>query len=148
MENLILLFKDVDFSNMIWQVFTPLIFSIADILTGFIQALINHDVDSQKMRTGLWHKALLLIIILLGFVTSFAFNLPFISHSICVFIVIMETVSIAENLKKAGINLGYLTSVLKVKSEQGIENVNYKKTIEIISKIAEENKNERSKDDE
>lgn len=148
MENLILLFKDVDFSNMIWQVFTPLIFSIADILTGFIQAIINHDVDSQKMRNGLWHKALLLIIILLGFITSFAFNLPFISRSICIFIVIMETVSIAENLKKAGINLGYLTSVLKVKSEQGIENVNYKKTIEIISKIAEENKNERSKEDE
>lgn len=148
MENLILLFKDVEFTNMIWQVILPVAFSIADILTGFIQAIINKDVDSQKMRNGLWHKALLLIIILLGFVTSFAFNLPFISRSICIFIVIMETVSIAENLKKAGINLGYLTSVLKVKSEQGIENVNYKKTIEIISKIAEENNNERIKEDE
>ena len=60
----------------------------------------------------------------------------------------METVSIAENLKKAGINLGYFGSVLKVKSEQGIENVNYKKTVDILTKIVEENKNERSKDDE
>lgn len=60
----------------------------------------------------------------------------------------METVSIAENLKKAGIDLGRLGNLLKVKQETGIENINYKKTIDIISKIAEENKNERSKEDE
>lgn len=148
MENLILLFKDVDFTNMIWQIITPLIFSIADVLTGFIQAIINRNVDSQKMRNGLWHKALLLIIIILGFVTGFAFNVMFISRSICIFIIVMETVSIAENLKKAGIDLGRLGNLLKVKSENTIENVNYKKTVDILSKIVEENKSERSKDDE
>ena len=148
MENLILLFRDVDFTNMIWQIITPLIFSIADVLTGFIQAIINRNVDSQKMRNGLWHKALLLIIIVLGFVTGFAFNVMFISRSICIFIIVMETVSIAENLKKAGIDLGRLGNLLKVKSENTIENVNYKKTVDILSKIVEENKSERSKDDE
>lgn len=148
MENLILLFRDVDFTNMIWQIITPLIFSIADVLTGFIQAIINRNVDSQKMRNGLWHKALLLIIIILGFVTGFAFNVMFISRSICIFIIVMETVSIAENLKKAGIDLGRLGNLLKVKSENPIENVNYKKTVDILSKIVEENKSERSKDDE
>lgn len=60
MEDLILLFKDVDFTNIIWQVITPLIFSIADILTGFIQALINHDVDSQKMRNRIMAQSFII----------------------------------------------------------------------------------------
>lgn len=132
MEDLILLFKDVNFTNMAWQVLAPLIFSVADILTGFIQAVINHDVDSQKMRNGLWHKALLLIIILLGFVTGFAFNLMFIPRSISIFIIVMEIVSITENLKKGGINLGWLGSILKVKDETGIKNINYQQTMDVL----------------
>lgn len=50
MNDLILLLKDVDFSNIYYQIMTPLIFSLADIATGFIQAVINNDVNSQKMR--------------------------------------------------------------------------------------------------
>ena len=147
MENLILLLKDVEFTNIAWQIVTPFVFSLADVATGFIQALINKNVDSQKMRNGLWHKVLLLIIVILGFVVSFAFNIHIISRAICIFVVVMETVSIAENLKKAGIELGAIGSVLKVKSDEDtIKNINYQKTIEIMKKITEEN--ERSKQDE
>ena len=143
MEEIIEVLKSLDFSNIAWQIATPLIFSIADFLTGFIQAVINHDVDSQKMRTGLWHKTLLLIIIILGFTIDFAFNLNFVSKSICIFIISMEVVSIAENLKKAGIEIGRIGNILKTESGETINNVNYKKTVEIISKISEENKKER-----
>lgn len=92
---------------------------------------------------------MILIIIILAFLVEFTFNLRFISKTVCLFVILMETVSIFENLKKAGLNLGKLGNILKVKFEEtGIENINYKKTIEIINKIAEENKTERSKEDE
>ena len=39
-----------------------------DILTGYVAALVRHDVSSTKMREGLGHKALLLCVELLSFV--------------------------------------------------------------------------------
>ena len=41
------LLQTLTFSNIIWQVITPLIFSGLDILTGYIQAVINKNVDSN-----------------------------------------------------------------------------------------------------
>lgn len=100
MENLIKILDQLDFSSILWQIMTPVIFSMADIVTGLIQAIINKNLDSQKMRMGLLHKTLLIIIILLGFTLDFTFNLNFVSRAICIFVIVMETVSIAENLKK------------------------------------------------
>lgn len=98
-------FMNLQFSNIIWQIVTPLIFSLADIITGYIQAIINKNVDSQVMREGLLHKMLLLVVLMLSFIMQFAFNLSFISIVVCLYICIMETTSILENLKKAGIEL-------------------------------------------
>ena len=58
------LLKTLDFSNFGWIIATPIIFSIADILTGLIQAIINDDVKSKKMREGLLHKTLIIIVLL------------------------------------------------------------------------------------
>ncbi len=98
-------FMNLQFSNIIWQIVTPLIFSLADIITGYIQAVINKNVDSQVMREGLLHKMLLIVILILSFIMQFAFGLSFISVVVCVYICLMETTSILENLKKAGIDL-------------------------------------------
>lgn len=105
-------FMNLQFSNIIWQIVTPLIFSLADIITGYIQAIINKNVDSQVMREGLLHKMLLLVVLILSFIMQFAFNLSFISIVVCLYICIMETTSILENLKKAGIELK-ITDFLK-----------------------------------
>ena len=43
-------FSNLNFNSVMWEIFTPLIFSLSDIITGYIQALINKNVDSQKMR--------------------------------------------------------------------------------------------------
>lgn len=106
------------FSNLLWQILTPIIFNLADIVTGFIQAVINKNVDSSKMRTGLWHKLLLIICVLLSFVFDIAFNLKIVSTIVCSYIVIMELFSILENLAKAGINFGKLTEILNIKKEK------------------------------
>lgn len=105
-------FMNLEFKNIIWQIVTPLIFSLFDIITGYVQAFINKNVDSKKMREGLLHKFLLLTIIFIGFIIQFAFGIKHISVGICLYICLMELTSILENLKKAGIELK-ITNFLK-----------------------------------
>lgn len=126
MEKYVAILSNLDFTNVIWQIVAPICFSFADIITGFIQAVINNNVDSQKMRNGLLHKVALIIILVLGFILELTFNLKIISKGICIFIIIMETISITENLKKMGIELGWLTRILKEKSDNTTnENLSY-----------------------
>lgn len=127
------LIKNLNFSSVMWQIATPLIFSISDIITGYIQALINKNVDSQKMRVGLLHKVLILIIIILSFTIQFAFNIKYVASFVCIYVTLMEIVSILENLKKANIELGKLSEILKNKNDETTsESVN--KLIDTINK--------------
>lgn len=114
MEELI---QSLNFSNIIWQVLTPLIFSGLDIFTGYIQAVINKNVDSKVMREGLLHKCLLIVAILIGYVVEYAFGINAVAQVITVYICLMEVMSILENLKKAGVDLGKLGDFLKNKEE-------------------------------
>lgn len=107
--------QTLNFSSVAWQILAPCIFTICDVVTGFIQAVINKDVDSQIMRNGLLHKVLIVIIILLSFVADLSFNLNFVSKIVCGYVILMETTSILENLKKAGLDIGKLTEILKDK---------------------------------
>lgn len=121
------LIKDLNFTSVAWQIFTPLCFSLADFITGYIQALINKNVESRKMRVGLLHKTLILLVIILSFVVDLAFNLKYIASFVCVYVVVMEIMSILENLKKAGINVGKFNKGLeeanKIKQDQKIEKI-------------------------
>lgn len=107
--------QNLNFSNIAWQILAPCIFSLCDILSGFTQAVINKDVDSQIMRNGLLHKVLIIIIVLLSFVIDLSFGLSFVSKIVCGYVIVMEATSILENLKKAGIDVGKLTDILKNK---------------------------------
>ena len=122
----IMLIEKLNFSNMIWQIVTPLIFSLFDVITGYIQAIINNNVDSKIMREGLFRKILLILVIFLSFIFQYAFNIPLISKVVCIYIIIMEIVSILENLKKAGVDLGKLGELLKIKAENETIDVNIK----------------------
>ena len=108
----------LNFSSITWQLLTPVIFSLADVVTGFVQAIINKNVDSQVMRTGLLHKILITIIICLSFVIDITFSLSFVSKIVCVYVIVMELTSILENVKKAGIEVGKLTEILTNKRKE------------------------------
>lgn len=108
----------LNFSSIAWQIITPICFSLADILTGFIQALINKNPDSQIMRAGLLHKILIILVIILSFIIDLAFNLNFISKIVCTYVVVMEITSILENLQKAGIDLKFLNDFFKKGGEK------------------------------
>lgn len=110
--------QTLDFSSILWQILTPIIFSLSDVLTGFIQAIINNNLDSKIMRQGLLHKILIILVVILSFVVDRTFNLPIISKIVCIYVIIMETISIFENLTKAGINFGKLTDLLKIKGKE------------------------------
>ena len=126
MDKIYTILNQFDFSNIAWQIMTPLIFSMIDIVSGLIQAIINKSVDSQKMRVGLLHKTLLILIILAGFTLDFTFNLNFVSKSICIFVIGMEIISITENMKKSGLNVGKIANILKEKSNNTVnDNLNY-----------------------
>lgn len=113
----------LNFSNITWQILTPIIFSLADILTGFIQAVINKNVDSSVMRKGLLHKILIIIVVFLGFVIDATFSINIVAKIICSYIIIMELTSILENLKKASLDFGPVTEILKNKEVKNNENV-------------------------
>ena len=112
------LLQTLTFSNIVWQVITPLIFSGLDILTGYIQAVINKNVDSKVMREGLLHKCLLIVAIVIGYVVEYAFGLKTVSSVITIYICVMELMSILENLKKAGIDLKAFGDILKNKEDK------------------------------
>lgn len=92
----------------LWFMACALVMSLFDVVTGFVGAAIRGEISSSKMREGLGHKMLLVLIILLavllqGFTTHIGdtgWNVPLIMP-VCGYIVIMEVASIVENIKKA-----------------------------------------------
>lgn len=127
MENLQYFIQNLDFANTFWQIGTTLFFMLGDIISGVVSAIILKNLDSQKMREGLLRKVLLILIVLLGFVVGGAFKITFVSKAVCIYIIVMETISILENVKKAGIDLGKLGELLKIKQEENTINLVVKK---------------------
>lgn len=77
---------------------------VMDYLTGLAKAIAQKDIDSTKMRDGLWHKAAYVAVIVLAEViehgqeaVDLGFTVPLIVPA-CVYIVVTETASILENL--------------------------------------------------
>lgn len=122
--NLEEIINSLNFTNIFWQGGATLIFMIGDIISGIVQAIINKDLDSQKMREGILRKMLLILVVILSFIFQYAFNIPAISKIVCIYIIIMEIISILENVKKAGVDLGKLGDLLKIKTDEETININ------------------------
>lgn len=79
-------------------------FMLLDVVTGFVQAIMNKCVDSKVMKTGLFHKCGFLLAIVFGCLCEYAmnyidlgFDVP-IQDVVCGYIIVMEIASILENL--------------------------------------------------
>ena len=108
-----------------YAVIISLAFIAFDFLTGFLQACANKDVQSEKLRQGLFHKCGFLLAIVFGFLCEFAmqfidlgFDVP-IGSAVCVYIILTEIVSILENLGKFSPELASSSfmSIFKVHNE-------------------------------
>ena len=96
--------NNISFTHRYWVLLLPLILMAADIITGWIQATINGTWDSTKMRKGLYRKSGELLIIVIAYVISIAIKLPFdVASFIGGYVIIMELISVCENLNQAGL---------------------------------------------
>lgn len=110
------------YSHIYWIFLLPLIGSGADIVTGWIQASINNCWKSVIMRKGLYRKGGELLVVIIAFIAEEA--VPALASYrlatwISFYIVVMEAVSVLENLNQAGVNFPkvLLKKLGKVKEE-------------------------------
>lgn len=104
-------------------IIVALLFVAFDIISGVLQSLINGTFESKKMRIGGLHKLFLIVVIAFGVALDFAqnlanlgFNVPCLT-AICIYITLMEIMSIIEN-----INLGFPNALPRglVKTLKGV----------------------------
>lgn len=114
--------SNITYSHVYWVFLLPMIGAGADIVTGWIQASINGNWDSTKMRKGLYRKGGELLIVLISFVAQEA--VPVIADCrlatwISLYVVVMEAISCLENLSKAGVSFprSILSKLGKLKKE-------------------------------
>lgn len=81
-----------------------LLMILMDVITGIMQACKNKTLNSTVLREGLWHKLAEIVAIVFAYLVSFvpdAFDinvsLPLLTP-VCVYIVIMEIISVLENI--------------------------------------------------
>lgn len=96
--------QEISFTHRYWILLLPLALMTADIITGWIQASINNTWDSTKMRVGLFRKSGELLVVIVAYVIYAAISLPVdVPAFVASYIVIMEVISVFENLDQAGI---------------------------------------------
>lgn len=113
--------EQIQFTAPYWVLLLPLIAAVGDIITGWIQATVNGTWDSSKMRMGLYRKLGEILVVLMAWVVDVAIILPVtLSHFVSAYILIMEAVSIFENLDQAGISIPFIKKWL-AKAKQNID---------------------------
>lgn len=102
-------------------------FIVGDYLSGVIKAAKNKELDSTKMRLGLWHKAGFIGAMALGYGCQLSVNYDLLPTSfnavfagVCVYVITTEAISIFENLCALSPELSDspLASLLKLKENK------------------------------
>lgn len=91
-----------------WSIIMACVMMLADIITGFTGAAVRHDISSTKMREGIGHKIMILVLIAvayvlgvgLGHVSGINAEIPS-TEVVCWYVVVMEIASILENISNA-----------------------------------------------
>ena len=96
--------EEIHYSHDYWIFLLPLVLIAADVLSGWIQATINSTWDSTKMRKGLFRKGGEMLVVVIAWVVGIAIPMDInIAVFFSAYIVLMELVSVIENLDLAGI---------------------------------------------
>lgn len=111
--------EKITFTHRYWVIILPLVMMAADVITGWIQASINGTWNSTKMRKGLFRKSGEIMVLLLAYVVHMAIALPVdVPAFFSIYIIIMEVLSVAENLDQAGLPVPHwITKRLKKAAE-------------------------------
>lgn len=104
MEEIKELLNTFHFTNEVWAVMIPIILMGIDILTGIVNAWVRGEIKSSKLREGLAKKFGEISVIIIGEIFVLGFGLSnFLVDGIAIYLIIMELISICENLDKLGV---------------------------------------------
>lgn len=113
---------------MIKIAIVTLVFILFDILTGFLKAAANHNIDSTALRRGLLHKLSEVVAIVFAFLCEYAVKyihlgveIPLVI-AVCGYIIIMEIISVLENIVEVNPELGKFFSKYLSKLKEVQEN--------------------------
>lgn len=108
-----------------------LCFIVADYATGVAKAVHAKQLDSTKMREGLWHKGGFIGAMVLGYGCQALVNLGFLPDSfsaifggVCVWVMLTEAISIFENLCQISPELAESPLAALLKLKEGTKNDN------------------------
>lgn len=94
----------------IWSIAT-LVFIFVDVLSGIVKALKKRELNSTKMRAGIYNKVAFVLILMLGIACDIVFryidlgfSLP-ILELLCGYIITTEISSIIENVHEINPNI-------------------------------------------
>ena len=98
------------------------LFIILDVISGIAAAYARREVESPKLRQGLWHKSGYVFVLFCSIIIEWAmnngldlgFNLPLVTP-ICVWISLMEIVSTLENAAKINPDLANIPGFERLK---------------------------------
>lgn len=101
---------------------------VLDYATGLIKAAVKREIDSAKMRLGLWHKSAYVLAVALALVcemtmraADLGFTVPLVTP-VLVYIILTEVASIIENLGEINPDLKATAFVGLFKSSKRSEN--------------------------
>lgn len=91
-----------------WSIIMACLMMLADIAVGFVGAAVRHDINSTKMREGIGHKVMVLVLIAVAYllgvglrhVSGISAEIPS-TEVVCWYVVVMELASILENVSLA-----------------------------------------------
>lgn len=98
--------SNVSYASVQWLFLLPIIGIAVDIVTGWIQASVNGTWDSTKMRKGLYRKGGEILIVIFAYLMERgipALQELHIARFISLYVVLMEILSVIENLDQAGV---------------------------------------------
>lgn len=121
MDNFVSITQEIQFVSMRWIFLLPLAFMLIDFISGFLKAWKNNEIDSSKMRKGLVKKIGEVLMLVVGELlvagTMFPYSMDILKF-ISVYLILMEAISIFENLALLGVPIpGFINKTLKQTAE-------------------------------
>lgn len=104
MEQIKELIEQFEFTSTTWTFMLPIILMAIDVLTGVTNAWIKGEIKSSILRKGLGKKIGEIVVLAIGELFLIAMSLPMaVLNGISLYIIVMELISICENLEKLGV---------------------------------------------
>lgn len=139
--------QNLKFAKDFWVILMPSILMAIDVLTGFINAWARKRIKSAVMRQGLARKFGELVVLGIAQLFFYGVGMPkYAVIGISTYIMVMELISINENLIKLGVPIPKFIKEALMKAEEKIDDIGKEETDPAEPDKKGGRKNAKSKD--